>query len=297
MTVFDGNLFSKQCDQLLLEHCRDYYRSADKLVIIQLDTNAVSERYTKNKALLCKKLGITCELVNLLSSESDETLAKRVGDICDGTATRGVIIQLPLPRPQLASLLNLIPVEKDIDMLSKVSQDSLYSGDFRRLPPVLRALAVYILLSEKVDQPSVTHAAMFDNAWLVDRVTKVIRGKSFYVIGDGFLVGRPIASWLEKMGAGVTVNANYKTGQAIKSDYLVLSSGIPNLVNGEDICKNCNVVDFGTSILNSKITGDLNKDSKLDHLGYVSLSPGGVGPVVVRSLIANFLAFIDGSIY
>jgi hypothetical protein len=35
--------------------------------------------------------------------------------------------------------------------------------------------------------------------------------------------------------------------------------------------------------------GDLDMNSKLDHLGIISKSPGGMGPLVVRYLILNFL--------
>ena len=72
-------------------------------------------------------------------------------------------------------------------------------------------------------------------------------------------------------------------------DLLILSAGVPNLVKGQDIEPNTHVVDFGSAVVNGKSTGDLDKNSALSHLSVVSPSPGGMGPLVVRYLIMNFL--------
>jgi len=110
------------------------------------------------------------------------------------------------------------------------------------------------------------------------------------VIGEGYLVGKPAAQYLKSKNYQVTVINDYQTGQKIDADLLVLSAGIPNLVRGEDISEGCDVVDFGSSVVYGKTVGDLAQESSLEHLGLVSMSPGGVGPLVVRYLIMNFLS-------
>ena len=178
----------------------------------------------------------------------------------------GIIVQLPLPRPSLEVLLDLIPENKDIDVISKKGTDRYYAGDMSKLSPVIRTLALF-----------------------TKEIEKATSNKSALVIGDGSLVGRPAFKYLDHKKFNVTVNNQYVTGQKITQDLVVLAAGVPNLVNGEDLAERCNVIDFGSTVADGKIVGDLNRKSKIDHLGLVSLTPGGVGPLVVRYLLMNFL--------
>jgi methylenetetrahydrofolate dehydrogenase (NADP+)/methenyltetrahydrofolate cyclohydrolase len=158
-------------------------------------------------------------------------------------------------------------VEKDIDVISSESKRKFYSGDFSRLPPVVRA---------------------FQN--FVDSCGIELSGSRAVVIGEGDLVGKPISFYLSKKGADVETNSSYNGNEKINCDVLVLAAGVPGLVKGENISDGCNVVDFGSSVIDGKCVGDLDMSSSLDHLGCVSKSPGGMGPLVVRYLLLNFLS-------
>jgi methylenetetrahydrofolate dehydrogenase (NADP+)/methenyltetrahydrofolate cyclohydrolase len=87
----------------------------------------------------------------------------------------------------------------------------------------------------------------------------------------------------------VRVLDDYSTGNKLDCDLLIVGVGAPNLVNGQDIKEGCSVVDFGSTIVDRKTLGSLNYDSELGHLGLISPSPGGMGPLVIRFLIMNFL--------
>jgi len=80
-----------------------------------------------------------------------------------------------------------------------------------------------------------------------------------------------------------------------KLDYhiVILSAGVPNLVNSSDIVTDAVVVDFGTSMVDGKVNGDLNLKSDMSHLKIVSPSPGGMGPLVIRFLILNHTRIYD----
>lgn len=141
-----------------------------------------------------------------------------------------------------------------------------YKGDFTRFSPIVRAFQ-YFINENKIG----------------------LNGLSATVIGDGDLVGKPIAYFLARNRAKVTVLSNYDWECKIFCQLLVLSTGVSNLVKGENIEVRCSVVDFGSSVVDSKCVGDLDMNSKLDHLSVVSPSPGGMGPLVVRFLLMNFL--------
>ena len=162
--------------------------------------------------------------------------------------------------------MSLIPREKDIDLLSPESQLSYYSGDFSKLPPVVHATDYFIKENHLKTE-----------------------GMRVIVLGHGFLVGKPVAHYLRHVGAQVEVIEDYKRQKPLSCQLLVLSAGLPNLVDGGDISKGTHVIDFGSSVVGGRTVGDLDMNTKLDHLGVISPSPRGMGPLVVRFLVGNFL--------
>lgn len=265
MTLFDGRLHS----QKLEDEIKNYLNSKPykkELEIIQIGSDPASTIFVNLKKNLCTKLGIKADVINLSEHLGDNEISSIVQDTFGKTTVGGGIIQLPLPRASLKSVLNLIPFEKDIDLLSDKSLNQYYGGDFTRLSPVVRSLKYYL------DVSNIS-----------------LNGISAVVIGNGFLVGKPVSYFLSKHGAKVTTLENYLTGQKLECQLLISSTGICNLINGEDISIGCHIVDFGSSRLENKTVGDFNLNSKTDHLGIVSPSPGGMGPLVVKFLIMNLL--------
>lgn len=264
MKTFDGKLESEKLDQKIKEYLVTH-RVEKKLAIIQVGQNLSSEKYVNLKKRYCENLGIPVLIINIDDNNSDDKIKQEVFEVFRDESVGGGIIQLPLPRKSLNSLLDLIPVDKDIDMISSKSMEQFYSNQYVKPSPVLRSLKLFL-----------------DQTILGTSVDAI-------VVGDGYLVGRPVAHFLKNKGMSIRMLDNYAKNQPLDCQLLVLSAGVPNLVSGEDIMAGCNVVDFGSSMVDGKTVGDLNKETSLQHLGTVSFSPGGVGPLVVRFLIMNFL--------
>lgn len=267
MNIFNGRDKATILDATILEHLSGD-SVAGELAIILIGDNEASDKYISIKKKYCDSKGIKCGIYRIDERLKDEDIFKKVFGVLSNPSTAGGIIQLPLPRPSLDPCLRLIPAEKDIDAISPFSMEAFYSGRPHKVLPVIRALDLF--LTETGKNPAATDL-------------KAV------VIGEGYLVGKPAAQYLKSKNYQVTVLNDYQTGQKIDADLLILSAGIPDLVKGEDISKGCDVVDFGSSIKDGKTTGDLDRNSSLEHLGLVSMSPGGVGPLVVRYLIMNFL--------
>jgi methylenetetrahydrofolate dehydrogenase (NADP+)/methenyltetrahydrofolate cyclohydrolase len=242
------------------------------LCIILIGNNSSSRRYVDLKRCLCEGFGINVLVEEVDDSLSDEGIRTRVGDLCRKDSIKGIIIQLPLPRPSLDSLLSLIPEEKDVDKISPKSIKKFYSEDFSKnskdikFSPVIRAFKYFL-----------------DYARINPRNIETT------IIGKGFLVGEPLGHFLLQQGAKVQFVLDYKAKFRLNCQLLVLSAGYPELVKGECISEMCNVVDFGSSVVNNKTIGDLDLKSAIGHLSFVSPSPGGMGPLVTRFLIMNFL--------
>mgnify|MGYP000854532029 CR=1 FL=1 len=239
-----------------------------ELSIISLGSDPASEKYISIKKKYCENRGIRCGVYKIDPRLEDQHILKKILSIVSNPAVSGVIIQLPLPRPSLNTCLRLIPIEKDIDSISPASMESFYAGKPLLLPPVIRALDLFLSETEKKSSSGNLSAC---------------------VIGEGYLVGKPAAQYLQTKNYAVSVINDYRAGQKINADIVILSAGVPNLVKGEDMSEGCDVVDFGSSVVDGVTTGDLDLNSQTEHLGLVSPSPGGVGPLVVRYLIMNYL--------
>ncbi|MDO8559168.1 MAG: bifunctional 5,10-methylenetetrahydrofolate dehydrogenase/5,10-methenyltetrahydrofolate cyclohydrolase [bacterium] len=101
-----------------------------------------------------------------------------------------------------------------------------------------------------------------------------IDGKKVAVVGRGRLVGKPVADWLEKHGADIIEDTK-------EADILISGVGKPGFViKGDAIKKGAIVVDAA---------GDVDQKSVAKKAGYLTPTPGGVGPMTVAMLLKNLL--------
>lgn len=273
MNVFNGTQYAKLLDDQLASYLttpQGKKKLNKHLAVIQVGENDISAKYILMKQKLCSGFGIPMRVFNLAEAVPMAQLKAQVAAIADDPKCGGVLVQLPLPAPKYTCILELIPKTKDVDVLTLANREAFFNQQnliFK--PPIIRALDCFLKYSN-LQLPNL-------------RVT---------LIGEGFLVGLPIHRYLTHHKAKVTVltevNPKVKSPK-IEADLLVLAAGVPNMIRGEWLSADCCVVDFGTTLVSGRVTGDLDRNSKLDHLRSVALSPGGMGPLVVRFLVMNFL--------
>jgi len=266
--LFDGKSQAQKVEdeiKNLLVNISDLDKSS--IAFIQIGEDLSSEKFVQIKAGLCEKLGIKNYVFKIdEKSKSDIEIFDEVRKIFDRKDITGGIIQLPVPGESLHKVLDFIPLEKDVDVISTEGKKAFYNGDFSVLPPVVGSLNNFI---------------QENNINLKDL--------NVVVVGDGELVGKPVSFFLSKNGSNVSTICDYNGESKINCDLLVLCAGVSNLVKGENISNNSDVVDFGSSVVDNKCVGDLDLNSKLEHLNCVSKSPGGMGPLVVRYLLLNWV--------
>lgn len=264
MELFNSTIHQKILDEKIIATTNNVAISK-KLLIFQIGDNPTSEKYVAIKSKTAQRLGLQVEFIKLSETIVDEELHNNFKDLCADDVYSGIIVQLPLPRKSLNGILDLIPQAKDIDILSTKDRGALKNGTSLYLPPTLRA-----------------------TLYFCETVGLNIESLKVFLVGRGFLIGQPIEDYLSMKVASVVVTENYKN-EFINADLVVLGAGVPKLVKGENLKDGCCVIDFGSNVVDGKIVGDLDMTSKLDHLGAISTSPGGLGPIVVRFLFINFL--------
>ena len=267
--IIDGKKLS---EKILLE-CKKEIKDHNiklRLGAVLVGNNSSSQSFIRQKRKSCEKVGIDFELFKFDAGIGELILEDKIKEITEREDISGLIIQLPLPSNiDVQKILNLIPPEKDIDILSEQNLGRLLQNNLPILPPTIAAIARII------------------DEYQIDIIRKYV-----VVVGAGRLVGRPLAVWLLNKGATFSVVNEFTrdiNSFTQKADILISATGTPRLVKGEMIKDNAVIIDCGTSETNGGIKGDIDFDSVCKKASYVSPVPGGVGPVTVAMLISNLV--------
>ena len=244
--------------------------SSLELAVVQVGTHPASVAYIKRKKEIASSLGISFKVYEFKEDISQQELENEIEKIGKDSATTGMIVQLPLPSALNAeAVLNKIPEEKDVDVLSKNAFDKFEKGTLSIIPPTISAIAEMLL----------------------DREIP-IQGKTVVIVGRGRLVGLPAKIYFESVGANVIV-AHSQTEDLARTiqqgDIVVSGVGKPGLITGEMIKQGAVVIDAGTSVEGGVTTGDIDTESVSEKASYISPVPEGVGPVTVACLFSNLV--------
>lgn len=264
-----------------------------KLAAVLVAKNPASLSFVGRKKQACEKVGVDFALYRFSINISQKILEKQVRKIAKNLAISGIIIQLPLPKSiDTDSILNLVPLEKDVDCLGRNYQNEFEVGKIKILPPVVGAI-------KKIFQ-----------AYKIKT-----QGKKVLIIGKGRLVGQPLITWLSKTAERAeetgfpsflrVLVADKATRDLARlcqqADIIISGVGKPGLIRGEMIKKGAVIIDVGSSkkagkggsranaSLPPKIVGDVDFESCAKKAGAISPVPGGVGPLTVACLLENLV--------
>ena len=269
MRILDGKKLS---EEVLKDLKREIERLKLKLTlgIIQVGENKVSEVYINSKKKASQKIGIGFQVFKFPGDIGKEKLKKEIEKIVNSPSISGVIIQLPMPKGYSPEeFLNLIPSEKDIDLLSEKSLGKFYQGKSKILPPTVSGI-LKLLKSGKVK----------------------LKGKNVVIFGAGRLVGFPLSLVLVREKATVSVLNEFTKDVSYftqKADIIISGVGKPNLVRGEMVKRGVVIIDAGTSKVKGKLVGDVDFKSVSKKASLITPVPGGVGPMTVASLLENLV--------
>jgi methylenetetrahydrofolate dehydrogenase (NADP+)/methenyltetrahydrofolate cyclohydrolase len=182
----------------------------------------------------------------------------------------GIFVELPLPPSwDSASLLALIPAQKDVDVLSPKSVQAFYENHSAVVPPSVLALQ-YVL-----------------NAHML-----AVRSLRIAVVGAGELVGRPVAHWLRSQGAHVDVidiDTVHPQEISRQAGMVITATGTPGLVTEDWIQEGATVIDYGFGKKGAAYFGDVDFETVHKKAGLLTPVPGGMGPLVVAAVLENLI--------
>lgn len=228
-----------------------------RLAIVRTGESQVTDTYLRLKKDYGKDIEVEVDVFNT----NDLDLINQIEKLNKDKKVHGIIIQLPLSDISLTEIAvqTVIP-EKDVDGLS---------GNSDLTPATAMAID-----------------------WLLAGYNVNLSDKKIAIVGNGRLVGAPLAKLWESSGYDVlvcdieTVNLPEKL---IQADVIVTATGAPGLITSDMIKPSTVVVDAGTASEHGKIVGDLADDVR--ERSDLTITPirGGVGPLTVTALFDNVL--------
>jgi methylenetetrahydrofolate dehydrogenase (NADP+)/methenyltetrahydrofolate cyclohydrolase len=242
-----------------------------QLAALLVGEDPASIHYLKQKEKVAGRVGVYFELHRLSGGASTEEVKEKVFALSRDRRNTGVIIQLPLP-PQIETqvILDAVPAEKDVDMLSEKSVGAFFDGHAAGLPPVVGAIEA-ILQRFKIDPAK----------------------KFVVVVGAGRLVGVPAMIWFSRRGATVCLlhrDAENISRFTAEADILLAGSGNPQSITGKMVKEGVVVLDAGYEVVDGKAVGDVDFESVAPKAALITPVPGGIGPITVTMLMKNLLS-------
>jgi len=186
--IIDGRKIAEKIKEKLKEEISKSDMKL-KIAIIQVGYDIASSKFIEKKERFAEEVGVRARIYKFPIDISTNKLRKKIAEITHPQAGKkqnfGVIIQLPLPSHiNTQYILDSVPLNNDVDMLSSKSTGEFSVGKSNILPPVVGVVKNILSLSGS---------------------TSKLSGKNIVVVGEGLLVGKPVATWLINEGATVSV--------------------------------------------------------------------------------------------
>lgn len=227
-----------------------------KLAIVQTIDNPVIDAYVGLKKRYGADVLVDVDAHKVLQGDLLQTIQQLNAD----ESVHGIIVQLPLAdESSTQSAVDSVLPAKDVD-----------------------GLGVHAVLD-----PATPMAIN----WLVAGYNINLVGKKVAIIGQGRLVGAPLAKIWRESGYDITVFDKDQGDLATLPDYdvIVTATGAPGLITSDHVKSAAVVIDAGTAAEHGKIIGDITDDVRERDDLTITPKKGGVGPLTVTALFDNVI--------
>lgn len=261
MKILDGRELAdyvKERQAKQVRNLRQTWKTFPKLAIIVATDSPVIDTFVRLKYSYGEDI-----LVEVAIHKVEQHVVAALVETLNADKTvHGIVLQLPLPNPdQTDSLVELIAPEKDVDGLGS-------SGSY------ISATATAI-------------------DWLMAGYNVTLKDRKIAIVGNGRLVGAPLAKlWLN---AGLNVSVYDDTTSDLKdslrsADVIVTATGVPSLITSSMIMPGKVIVDAGTASEGGVIVGDVAPDVRERNDLTITPEKGGVGPLTIAALFDNVIS-------
>lgn len=259
-----------------VEALKARYRIVPGLAVLRVGEDPASVNYAKRIVQAFGAVGLNATVIDLPASASRTVLHSELHRLNALFEYAGVLVQWPLPpHLNLEDVINVLDPQKDVDGTHPINIGRLALG-----------LDCYV--------PATPAGGMA----LLDHYKIPVEGKRAVVVGRSWVVGRPLSQLLIQRNATVTIaHSRTRDLPALlrEADLVAAATGKPGLITGDMLKDGAVVLDFGASMVDGKMTGDVDFKSAAGVAGAITPVPGGTGPMTNAMLLSNTLKAIRRS--
>lgn len=255
--------FVKERQAKAVRGLKQQWNVRPRLAIIRTNPDPVVDSYMRIKTGYGEDILVDVDVHTIEQSEALKLIKKLNND----TSVHGIIVQIPLPNKERTDeILNAVAPEKDVDGLG---ENSIFDP------------ATPVAIS-----------------WLLNGYGVELSGKSILIIGNGRLVGKPLAKMWRTSGYDVTIadRKTVKLPELTKSaDIIVTATGVPGLLTSDMVNCDTIIVDAGVATDSNGLVGDVSPEVR--EMPDITITPirGGVGPLTVTALFENVITSAKNS--
>lgn len=244
---------------------------APGLHVVLCGDDPASATYVAGKAKASERVGIRSVVHRPPESSTTAELVALVEQLNRDDGVDGILVQLPLPaHVDAGAVLESVAPHKDVDGFHPFNFGLLAEGRPRISPCTPEGLME-----------------------LLRRYEVPVRGARAVIVGRSTIVGRPTAILLTNADATVTVCHSRTVdlaGVCREADILVAATGRPGMIDASYVKSGACVLDVGTTRVDGKLRGDVDRDAVEPRAGWLTPVPGGVGPMTIAMLMKNATA-------
>lgn len=304
--IFDGLKEALKREQTLKTKISEL-SFTPRLLSVVFPEDEGSELYTRLKFDTAARCGIEFDRTDHHLSDPLAKIQHSIDEANRRPDIHGVMVQKPAKKvwqeyfnghpPEINAfedwwrlLANRLEPTKDVDCLSQVNLDQVYTGQWRLLPATVKAILTITGLA--LNQFNLNPVAESDLTTRAGQSSLPLNNLSAVVVGRSDIVGRPLAAVLEQFGASVLLagSKTYDLAEKLETaDLIVTATGQENLLTGEILKPGTIVIDAGSP------KAEVDLTTVIPVAGFVTPVPYGVGPLTVISLLENLISISTGA--
>ena len=280
--IMDGRALSAHLMPELranVDELKSKFGCTPSLAAILVGDDPASRQYVKNKKRVALELGCESRTVRMPSKDaSTGALLAIIEELNADAKVNAILLQLPIPDSvERFRLFDAIAPEKDLDAVGSASVGGFYRGEWGRFIPCTPRGVLTLLDHYKVP----------------------VTGARTVVIGRSDIAGKPTALILGGRMRNATITWCHRHTRDLaaicrEADLLIpcvgADTGRRYLITAEMVKPGACVIDVGVRRVGpGKFTGDVDFEGVKEVAGWITLNPGGTGPMTVVALMQNLI--------
>ena len=241
---------------------------------IRIGDDYGSLAYAKGIKKTAEKIGVQVFSNEFPKDASEEEVIERIKKLNEDKKIGGILIFRPLPENFNEEKISLaLDPKKDIDCMHPVNMAKVFSGDLSGFTPLAPKASYELLKFYGYD----------------------LKGKDTVIINHSNVVGKPLAMFLLKDLATVTichVGTRDLKKHTKSADIIFTAMGRAESLDDTYFNEDAIVIDIGTSKnKEGKYKGDLDEKTVDGKISAYSPVPGGIGSITNLLLIENVINY------